>query len=431
MATTAPWLLVGSGAVTAASFLGPGLITKAAGRVRGAVNVVVSAVERERLGLPSGYVLPGERPFPINPKPSYEFKPTNIYDPFGTGWASRDVFTERAVERQAAFMKELERIEESKDVIGSRFALRDVTVFTPPKEQPSSGAGKVETTFQQVTKQQEKTISEAEKIQQELDKDTARITREQEILRRQELVPKQEEFFLFPMATEEKPTAAAGSYSGSRPLGLYGGYVANLTNLGLGGITGAERIKAREKVNQELQQFLVTPQGYNSIAKQYIDQFVSPVTGGKLETSPLSVTRLSNPLVSRVDITPFSSLLTTPITFPLMTPISSPMTMSLETASLKAASLLSTPMSFPSFTPTGMPTRTTPPTPEPTRTPRLPPGLLPSVGTYGRKRRREQYPRFYKKGLTLWKVPPLLNVNVRALNKIFGLEEPKGRKGRR
>lgn len=205
-------------------------------------------------------------------------------------------------------------------------------------------------------------------------------------------------------------------------LGIYGGtnvYGTNKMGLGIGGVTGAERTKARQRVEQETAQYLAYPQGTNSLAKQYLEQFVGPTSKGQLETTPQSKT--FNPFnfltvgstksneTFRTFLNPFTGQGQTPFTIPGLSPLTTPIQSPLETPIQTTVTT----------TPTPTPTKTVPP-----KNPLI--FNLPG-GAHPKKRRRDQYPKFYNKGLSLWRVDPLLNINTKELLRTMGLAKPEKR----
>lgn len=116
---------------------------------------------------------------------------------------------------------------------------------------------------------------------------------------------------------------------------------------------------------------------------------------------------------------PLRGLETTPFFFPIESPLMSPLVTPVTTPS-------TTPRTTPLTTPITTPIPDVPTIPKP---PKIPPVLFPPVGETTRTKRRKLDYRAYQKGLTIWKVPPLLKINSGNLDKIFGLS-PK-RRGKR
>lgn len=143
-------------------------------------------------------------------------------------------------------------------------------------------------------------------------------------------------------------------------------------------------------------------QGLKSDARIYNDLVYGPIVKTGLKLDPLrglNTTPFFVPIESPTT-TPITTPLTTPVTVPITTPITTPIETSVNVPDI--------------------------PAPRPPRTPR--PFLIPVTETKTPKRRKMSYGA-YEKGLTVWKVPPILKLNTGELDKIFGLgQKRKGKK---
>lgn len=250
-----PFYAAGAIGVSAATFLFPA--GKLTGVAKGAVKTVSSPIvkqvstakailqgtpikvaQQQALKIAEPTLKLADRPFEITPKSHYETTTVNPYDPYGSGWYTKDVLAERVIERQQAYFKEIERAEEVKDVIGTRFSPRDISkpVFRDVDTSPSPSISPVRAVLDEPIKvQQTKTVSKADQIHAELEKDTVRISEtelKQKTIRDLEkaaekagTLPKRDEI---PFTPETKPIASTTAKirptwrAPTIPLGLYG-----------------------------------------------------------------------------------------------------------------------------------------------------------------------------------------------------------------
>lgn len=429
--------LTASGALWAASFIVPPL---AAEKLSPFFRQAPEAL-RGLFGRGRGITPIEERPFAIRPRPQYEYKPIEPYDPFGTKWYTRDIFAARRTERQQAFLKEIERAEEYREPLGSRFAPKDITLYKP-FEPPGEGfGGTVKTIYETKTPLVEKTVTKAEELAAEIEKDMARI-RESDIAEKA-------------VRDLEKATQRAEKLTREEPLlrpvgetttGGFSGYAARQISrrtvpLGLGGLTGAERMRRVPIRYEDYYQYVAYPPGYKPMvdlgifSNQYgqilnvgqtmgadYARFLGLSTAPSLRTTPISTSQLDLGLAA----------LTTPMTISLTTPLLSPLEATVtaqQTRTIQRTRLLEIPrLEMPTVTPPEFrPIETPTPKPEPP----IPPfGFELPVGAYGKRRKRKGFTSSLYYTERLWRVPNIFNVNVANLNKLFGLG-PTKRKSRK